>query len=274
MASVTRISQLPDRASRSDIRRERVSIDLRGHCQTLNAIALSRQMAVAALVRTVLAEWLEARPVADAGMCAADVVRAAPVRSKEEDAVIKVTLRMPARHATRLARAARAAELSQGLYVARLIDAQPPVPAAPDQRENRAVLARSTSTVAAMSSDLQALMRILRQTSVPEPGARLATLAQLADALQQHLAAAAPLMAALTPSHVPLQVALPDGETVSRPARSYTRQATGELFFADAQMQAVDGAVQFDPIALEAERVPAGVDFAHQFPRAFQRIGR
>lgn len=185
------------------MRRERVSIDLRGHCSALNAIARSRQMTVAALVRTVLAEWLEAHPVDDVGVCAVDVARTASVRSQNEDTVIKMTLRMSAGHAARLARSARAAELSQGIYVARLIDEQPPVPVAPDQRENRAVLARSTATVAAMSSDLQALMRILRQTSVPEPGARLATLAQLADALQQHLAAAAPLMAALTPSRRP-----------------------------------------------------------------------
>ena len=203
MASVSWINQPPDQASRSEMRRERVSIDLRGHGPALSAIARSRQMTVAALVRTALAEWLEARAGADAGMCEVDDVRAARGLSKEEDAVVKMTLRMPAGHAARLAHAARAAELSQGIYVARLIDASPPVPVAPDQRENRAVLARSTATVAAMSSDLQALMRILLRTSVPEPGARIATLAQLADALQQHLAAAAPLMAALTPSRRP-----------------------------------------------------------------------
>ena len=203
MASVTRISQLSDQASRSEMRRERVSIDLRRHRPALNAIARSRRMTVAALVRTVVAEWLEARPVVDVSQGAADVVLAAFVAFQKEDAVIKVTLRMPARHAARLAHAARAAELSQGLYVARLIDAQLPAPVAPDQRENRAVLARSTATVAAMSSDLQTLMRILRQTSAPQPGARLATLAQLADALQQHLAAAAALMAAMSPSRRP-----------------------------------------------------------------------
>jgi len=35
-----------------------------------------------------------------------------------------VTLRMPADRATQLARQARAAELSQGMYVAQLVDAQ------------------------------------------------------------------------------------------------------------------------------------------------------
>ncbi|MBT9586223.1 hypothetical protein IV102_22975, partial [bacterium] len=118
-------------------------------------------------MRTALAEWLETHFAADAGRGAVDVL-AAPVSSQKENAVIKVTLRMPAGYAARLARAARAAELSQGLYVARLINAQPPAPVPPDQRENRAALVRSTATLAAMSGDLQALMRVLRQRSSPE----------------------------------------------------------------------------------------------------------
>jgi hypothetical protein len=198
METETWIRRRLDDAPPSGTHRERVSIDLRGHGPALNAIAQSRRVTVAALVRTVLAEWLETRSVADTGRGSVDVL-AAPVSSQKESAVIKVTLRMPAGHAASLARAARAAELSQGLYVARLINAQPPAPVAPDQRENRAALVRSTAALAAMSSDLHALMRVLRQRSSPELAVCEAMVAQLSEAVLRQLSAASPLIAALAP---------------------------------------------------------------------------
>lgn len=203
METETWISRRLAGASPSGTHRERVSIDLRGHGPALNAIAQSRHVTVAAFVRTVLAEWLETRSVADAGQGTVDVL-AAPVSFQKEHTVIKVTLRMPAGYAAKLARAARAAELSQGLYVARLIIAQPPAPVAPDQRENRAALVRSTATLAAMSGDLQALMRLLRQRSSPELAACEAMVAQLSEAVLRQLAAASPLIAVLAPSRRPV----------------------------------------------------------------------
>ena len=133
MDTLNWISRHLDGAPTSGTRRQRVSVDLRGHGLALNAIAQSRHITVAALVRTVIAEWLEERFAADAGRGAVDAL-SAPVSSQKENAVVKVTLRMPAGHATSLARAARAAELSQGLYVARLINLRPPAPVASDQR--------------------------------------------------------------------------------------------------------------------------------------------
>ncbi|MFN7197681.1 MAG: hypothetical protein ACK4MJ_11000 [Hylemonella sp.] len=181
-------------APRSTVRRERLTIDLRGHGPLLNAIAHSLRMPVATLVRTALAEWLDARTVAGQAK-AAD---AGPLGS--DDTTTKVTLRMAARHAAGLARAARAAELPQGFYLARLIDGRPPVPVPPDQAENRAALLRSTAALAAMSSDLHALMRAMRQASKTEQAAFSEAVAELAEAVQRHLAATAPLISALTPS--------------------------------------------------------------------------
>jgi hypothetical protein len=197
MAKVTWTRRAADDAPRSASRRERVSIDLRGHGRPLNAISKSMQMPLAALVRTILAEWLLARSAGGQEHAAGAV----PPRS--EDAITKVTLRMPARHAAGLARAARAAELSQGIYVARLLDGQQPAPVAPDQHENRLALLRSTAMLAALSSDLHALLRAMRQASSPEPAACNAAVDELSDAVQQHLAAAAPLMAAMAPSRRP-----------------------------------------------------------------------
>ena len=179
-------------------RRERLSIDLRGHGPALDVIAQSMQISKAVLVRTVLANWLKARTVPAAGHDAAGV---GP--SETRDAVIKMTLRLTAGYAAKLARAARSAEMSQGVFVARLIDGQAPVPVPPDLRESRAALARSTATLAAMSGDLQALLRFLRQPSLHNHAEHSVTLAQLADAINLHLATAAPLIAALKPSRRP-----------------------------------------------------------------------
>lgn len=181
-------------APRSTVRRERVTIDLRGHGPALNAIAQSLRMPVATLVRTALAEWLGARPVAGRAK-AAD---AGPLGS--DDTITKVTLRMSARHAAGLARAARAAELPQGFYVARLLDGRPPMPVPPDQAENRAALLRYTAAFAAMSSDLHALMRTMRQASSRDQAACSDAVAELSEALQRHLAATAPMISVLTPS--------------------------------------------------------------------------
>lgn len=193
MATVTWTRHADD-APRSTARRKRASIDLCEHGPALKAIAQSIQMPVATLVRTVLAEWLLARAVSGQ----ADTAGAPPSRSN--DTIISVSLRMPARHAAGLACAARAAALSQGIYVARLIDGQPPAPVTPDQRENRVALMRSTAVLAAMSCDLHAFMRAMLQTPSPEQAACNARVAELSEAVRRHLAAAAPLMASLTPS--------------------------------------------------------------------------
>jgi hypothetical protein len=182
-------------APRSTVRRERVTIDLRGHGPAVNAMAHSLRMPVATLVRTALAEWLDARSVAGWQAQAAGAVP-----SRSDDAITKVTLRMPARHAAGLSRAARAAELPQGLYVARLMDGQPPVPVPPDQAESRAALLRSTAVLAAMSTDLHALMRAIRQASSSEQAACSDAVAELSDAVKRHLAATVPLISALTSS--------------------------------------------------------------------------
>lgn len=204
MPKVTWIRQRSVDASRASRRRERASIDLRGHAPLLNAIALSMHMSVAALVRTVLAEWLETHGVDDADRWASGAVLECPVLPQQESSIIKVTLRMPAAYAAKLARAARGAEVSQGFYVTRLLHGHPPGPLAPDQRESRAALMQSTAMLAAMSIDLQAFMRALRRDFSPEEAAACsATVALLSDVVRQHLNRAAPLLAALTASRHP-----------------------------------------------------------------------
>jgi len=118
------VHQPQAKPSRIGTRRERLSIDVRRHGPALTALAQSRRMNTAALARTVLGEWLKAQSVEAAPVSAVGVEPNASIPNQKAAPFAKVTLRMPADRATQLARQARAAELSQGMYVAQLVDAQ------------------------------------------------------------------------------------------------------------------------------------------------------
>jgi hypothetical protein len=145
---------------------------------------------------------LKSSAAADTGCCTVGPALAAPMPTLEEAAVVKVTLRMPVTQATRLARQARVGELSQGDYVAHLVDAIPVRPAPLDQRDNRAAVVRSTATLAALSGDLRALVHMLGRDSSPALMALKAPACGVATAVDQHLVLAAALISALTPGRL------------------------------------------------------------------------
>ncbi|MCX2862582.1 hypothetical protein OOZ63_12100 [Paucibacter sp. PLA-PC-4] len=124
MGTATFVRQPRANASRSSARRERLTIDFRRHGPALTATAQSRRMSVSALARTVLGEWLDAQAVDTSPVGAMGTAPAASIPLHKEATFATVTLRMPADRAAKLARAARAAELSQGMYVAQLLDRQ------------------------------------------------------------------------------------------------------------------------------------------------------
>lgn len=199
MASSSSAGQCSPGGQKQAVFRERVSIDLRGYGPTLHAIAEVQHTSVAALVRTVLAEWLQTRSVIGTGIAVDAPVLAGPLSLHGPAVVTKVTLRMSVAQAAQLALQARAAELSQGTYVARLLEALavPPVPR--DLRENRATLVRSTATLAALSGDLRALARMPDRGASPTLMMLKAPAAGIAETINQHLVLAASFMAALTP---------------------------------------------------------------------------
>lgn len=182
--------------ARSGTRRLRQSIDLRAHGPALEAMAKSRRISLAALVRTALAEWLASRAVAAEDPAADDSPEATAAFLRDEGCV-KVTLRMPAGLAFRLAREARAAEVSQGLYVAQLVERLPPRRVSTDQRENRCALLASTATLAALCGDLQALERALGRAGSVDLAACKAVTDLLPDLLDRHLALSSALLADL-----------------------------------------------------------------------------
>ena len=171
--------------------RDRVTVDLRGIRPQLQAQAAKRQMTAAALVRHAVTAMLDDAP-SDEG----------DSRSTDGNCgtqVIKVTLRLPVAHAVVLASRSRVADVSQGTYIARLIDGMPAQPRAPDHAQAVAALMASTDRLAVLSADLNAFMRLLGRGNPAALELYRASVMSLNKEVQGHLAAASRLMSELKP---------------------------------------------------------------------------
>lgn len=170
--------------------RDRVTIDLRGMRDKLQALAAARAMTPAALVRKALAALLDGAP------CSGDITG----RDTATDGggqVVKVTLRLSVAQVVLLASRARAADVSQGMYVAGLIDGTPAQPRAPDHTQAIAALMASTDRLAALSADLNAFMRLAGRTPGSELEPYRASIWSLTADVREHLASAAALVTTL-----------------------------------------------------------------------------
>lgn len=178
-----------DEVQTAGIMRDRVTVDMRGIRPQLQALVAKRQMTAAAMVRRAVTAMLEDAPC--------DTGDSGPIGSTSGIQALKVTLRLPAAHAVLLASRARVADVSQGMYVARLIDGTPAQPRAPDHTQAIAALMSSSDRLAALSADLNAFMRLVGRI----PGSKLepyrASIWSLSDDVREHLASAAALLAAL-----------------------------------------------------------------------------
>ncbi len=172
--------------------RDRVTVDLRGIRPRLQAQAAKRQMTATALVRHAVAGMLGDAPF--------DASESGSTDGTSGTQVVKITLRMPVPHAVVLASRARVADVSQGTYVARLIDGAPAQPPAPDHTRAVAALMASTDRLAVLSADLNAFMRLLGRTPRSELEPYRASIRSLAGDVRVHLASAAALVAALRPT--------------------------------------------------------------------------
>lgn len=184
-----RAARPTDAAQAAAAVRDRVTVDLRGIRPRLRAQAAKRQMTTAALVRHAVTAMLDDTP--------SDVGDNAPIDSASGTPVLKVTLRLPVGHAVVLANRARVADVSQGTYVARLIDGTPAQPRAPNHTQAVAALMASTDRLAALSADLNAFMRLLGRTPSSQLEPYRASIRSLASDVRVHLASAAALVAAL-----------------------------------------------------------------------------
>ena len=169
--------------------RDRVTIDLRGIGDAVRAAAASRGMGVAQLVRRAVVMSLDLHATAEVAV-GSDCQT--PVQS-----MAKLTLRLPQAHADALIVNALTLGLSYGEYVARLVDgSRLPQPIAERQADRAAQLA-SNDRMATLSTDLVALVTLLRQSKVEQARPYRDRL-EMADAeIHRHLDRASALIARL-----------------------------------------------------------------------------
>lgn len=147
--------------------RDRVTIDLRGIGDAVRAAAACRGMGVAQLVRRALVLSLDLRAT----------TAVAPVKGGSDgqttdrvptQETAKLTLRLSQAHADALMLNAGALGLSYGDYVGRLVaGSRLPQPVA-ERQADRAALLASNDRMAALSTDLVALVTLLRQAKVEQ----------------------------------------------------------------------------------------------------------
>ena len=147
--------------------RDRVTIELRGIGDAVRAAAACRGMGVAQLVRRAVVMSLDLHAPATV----------APVKQRSDGQTLdqvptretaKLTLRLPQAHADALMLNAGALGLSYGDYVGRLVaGSRLPQPLA-ERQADRAALLASNDRMAALSTDLVALVTLLRQAKVEQ----------------------------------------------------------------------------------------------------------
>jgi hypothetical protein len=103
---------------------------------------------------------------------------------------VKLSTRMPRKAAARLDHNARAAGLSRGAYLARVIEAAPPVMAAADRKAGYAALSASAAELALLSRDLHHLTALLRAGDLHAAAPYRETLNTLDADVRLHLAKA------------------------------------------------------------------------------------
>ena len=176
--------------------RERVTIDLRGLGAAVHLRAAAERTTVAALARRAITAILDAPGSQDELFSA---VAAAAPRVPPDGLPVKVTVRMSATYAVTLATRAHCADVSQGAYVAGLLDNAPPPPQPKDHRVAIGALLTSTDQLAALSTDLNAFMRLLGRSNPAALEPYRASVMSLNKDVQGHLAAASRLMSELKP---------------------------------------------------------------------------
>lgn len=147
--------------------RDRVTIDLRDIGDAVRAAAAVRGMGVAQLVRRALVMSLDLRATAAVAPTEKGSDGQTPdlVPTRE---TAKLTLRLSRAHADALMLNAGALGLSYGDYVGRLVaNSSLPQPVA-ERRADRAALLASNDRMAALSTDLVALVTLLRQAKVEQ----------------------------------------------------------------------------------------------------------
>ena len=180
----------------SSASRDRVTIDLRGIGDAVRAAAACRGMGVAQLVRRAVVMSLDLRATASVAPTDEGSDGQTPGRAPAQETV-KLTLRLPQAHADALMLNAAGLGLSYGEYVARLVDgSRLPQPLA-ERQADRAALLGSNDRMATLSTDLVALVTLLRQSRVEQARPYRDRLESADAEISRHLERASALIARL-----------------------------------------------------------------------------
>ena len=168
--------------------REFFTLDLRGLRAGLRSRAASLGLTESLVARGILAAALGVERIDSSGPSAG------PMTTPQ----IKLSVRLPRTTASRLDRHARAAGLSRGVYLTRLIDGAPPVVASSDRAAMCNALNVSSNELALLSRDMNHLTQLLRQGSSAAARSYTARHGSVDRIVQAHLALAAPILAELS----------------------------------------------------------------------------
>jgi len=137
--------------------REYFTVDLRGLRAALAARAAERRMTESDVLRSALAAAL------DADQSIAITQKTGFADGQPPTPHVKLSVRLTRLASQRLDHHARAAGLSRGAYLSRLIDGAPPVTASADRKAAAAALSQSSAELAVLSRDINHLTQLLRR---------------------------------------------------------------------------------------------------------------
>jgi hypothetical protein len=170
-----------------------VSVDMRGLKAALVARAQAERVSVSVLVRGAVAR--------DLGLAVEREPQRAnmPGGGTSRAASVKLSIRMTAAEAQKIAACARAAGLSRGAYLAGLVANVPVLSAGGGRTEHIASLMASSAELATLSRNIHRLTALLRQANVEPARPYREMLDTLAGDVRRHLELAARALADLQP---------------------------------------------------------------------------
>jgi len=165
--------------------RDRVGVDLRGIGDAVRAAARARQTTVAAFAREALVEAVGPRSERQMGDTA----------NLDRSEIVKLTLRLQSLDAELLVLKSAALGLSSGAYVGRLVRGTPLPALAAERTADRDALIASVDHLAQLSTDLSALVRMLRRGNSEAAARDRTSFTSLVPDVRRHLDLASKVIA-------------------------------------------------------------------------------
>jgi hypothetical protein len=193
--------------------REYFTVDLRGLRAALAARAAERRMTESDVLRSALAVALDADPriaiTTDFGGGPSPTPPTPHTPHTSPTPQVKLSVRLTRLASQRLDRQARAAGLSRGAYLSRLIDGAPPVTASADRKAAAAALSQSSAELAVLSRDINHLTQLVRRGAMDAALQYRERLDHLDVDVRSHLDKVAAVLAELAPARTGTRRAAP-----------------------------------------------------------------